>query len=83
LILVDAPPGDGPKLHTHPYEEVFVVNDGRARFTVGDTEVEVSTGDVVIAPPNAPHKFVNVGEDRLRLTNIHVNERFRTAWLEE
>ena len=24
IIVVDAPPGSGPKLHRHPYEEVFV-----------------------------------------------------------
>ncbi len=24
IILVDVPPGGGPKLHKHPYEEVFV-----------------------------------------------------------
>ena len=25
LIVVDAPPGGGPRLHRHPYEEVFMV----------------------------------------------------------
>lgn len=25
-MVVDAPPGGGPKLHRHPYEEVFVVH---------------------------------------------------------
>jgi quercetin dioxygenase-like cupin family protein len=30
LIFVDAPPGDGPRLHRHPYEEVFVVQEGEA-----------------------------------------------------
>ena len=25
VIVVDAPPGGGPRLHKHPYEEVFVV----------------------------------------------------------
>jgi quercetin dioxygenase-like cupin family protein len=28
FFLVDAPPGSGPKLHEHPHEEVFVVQEG-------------------------------------------------------
>ena len=27
FIVVDAPPGSGPKLHKHPYEEFFVVQE--------------------------------------------------------
>jgi hypothetical protein len=27
FIVVDASPGGGPKLHGHPYEEVFVVQE--------------------------------------------------------
>lgn len=25
-------PGEGPPLHVHPYDETFVVTEGRARF---------------------------------------------------
>ena len=32
-MVVNAPPGGGPNLHTHPYEEVFVVQEGHATFT--------------------------------------------------
>ena len=28
FFLLDAPPGGGPGLHTHPYAEVFVVQEG-------------------------------------------------------
>jgi quercetin dioxygenase-like cupin family protein len=34
LILVDAPPGHGPALHRHPYEEIFVVHSGSGTFFV-------------------------------------------------
>ncbi|MDP8932046.1 MAG: hypothetical protein M3O70_26635 [Actinomycetota bacterium] len=33
FIVIDAPPGSGPKLHKHPYEEVFVVQEGSVTFT--------------------------------------------------
>jgi hypothetical protein len=31
IILVHSQPGVGPKLHRHPYAEVFVVDSGRRR----------------------------------------------------
>jgi mannose-6-phosphate isomerase-like protein (cupin superfamily) len=81
IILVDARPGRGPALHQHPYEEVFIVEEGRATFTGGDEEREVSAGDIVVVPPNTPHRFVNSGDGPLRQVAIHVSPRFVTEWL--
>src|SRR5436190_14249213 len=33
VIVVDAAPGEGPRLHRHRYREVFVVLEGEATFT--------------------------------------------------
>src|SRR5918998_337924 len=66
LIFVDAQPGDGPSLHSHPYEEVFITQEGRCTFHVGDETFEVGAGEIVIAPANVPHRFVNSGEGPLR-----------------
>lgn len=82
FIVVDAPPGGGPRLHRHPYEEVFVVQEGSATFTAGDDTIEVSGGQVVVVPAGVPHKFVNSGTGRLRQVDIHASERFVTEWLE-
>jgi mannose-6-phosphate isomerase-like protein (cupin superfamily) len=83
FIVVDAPPGSGPKLHRHPYEEVFVVQEGSAMFTAGDEVIEAKGGQVVVVPPGMPHKFVNSGTGRLRQIDIHASERFITEWLED
>ncbi len=83
FILVDAPPGGGPRLHKHPYEEVFVVQEGTATFTAGGEEIEVRGGQVVVVPAGIAHKFVNSGTGRLRQVDIHASERFVTEWLEE
>jgi mannose-6-phosphate isomerase-like protein (cupin superfamily) len=83
IIVVEAPPGSGPKLHRHPYEEVFVVQEGSARFTAGDEVVEVSGGEVVAVPGGVPHKFVNSGAGLLRQVDIHASERFITEWFED
>lgn len=83
LIFFDGPPGSGPKLHRHPYVEVFVILEGRATFTVGDAVIEASGGQILIAPAGVPHKFVNSGDGPLRQLDIHTSDRFVTEWLEE
>jgi mannose-6-phosphate isomerase-like protein (cupin superfamily) len=83
IIVVDAPPGGGPKLHRHPYEEVFVVQEGIATFTAGEETVEVRGGQVMVVPAGVAHRFVNSGTGRLRQVDIHASERFVTEWLEE
>jgi mannose-6-phosphate isomerase-like protein (cupin superfamily) len=82
VIVVDAPPGGGPKLHRHPYEEVFVVQEGTATFTSGDEKIEVQGGQVVVVPAGVAHKFVNSGTGQLRQVDIHASDHFVTEWLE-
>ena len=81
LILVHAAPGIGPKLHRHPYAEVFVVEAGQATFQIGDERREVAAGTVVVSPPGEAHGFINTGTDELRLVAIHGAQRFDTEWL--
>ena len=81
IILVHSQPGAGPAVHTHPYAEVFVVDEGQATFVLGDEIVVVEGGHVVVGPPDVPHGFTNTGTDELRLTAIHGNPTFVTRWL--
>jgi mannose-6-phosphate isomerase-like protein (cupin superfamily) len=81
LILVEAPPGRGPALHRHPYEEVFVIHEGEGTFTAGDEEMHAAAGAVVIVPAATPHRFVNTGASTLRMTTIHTASRFETEWI--
>lgn len=83
FIVVDTPPGGGPRLHRHPYEEVFVVQEGTATFTAGDDVIEAWSGQVVVVPAGVAHKFVNSGTGRLRQVDIHPAGRFVTEWLED
>ncbi len=82
FIVVEAPPGSGPKLHKHPYEEIFVVQEGNVTFTAGDEVIEADGGQVVVMPAGVPHRFVNSGAGRLRQVDIHASKRFITEWLE-
>jgi mannose-6-phosphate isomerase-like protein (cupin superfamily) len=82
LLFVDAPPGRGPSLHQHPYEEVFILTEGRGTFWAGDEEAELEAGQVLIVPANTPHRFVNTGDGPLKQIDIHVSPSFATEWLE-
>lgn len=75
-------PGGGPRLHKHPYPEVFVIRSGRALFTVGGERIEASAGEILVAPRDTPHKFENLGPGPLETIDIHQNGRFITEWLE-
>jgi quercetin dioxygenase-like cupin family protein len=81
IIVVDAPPGSGPRLHRHPYEETFIVQEGQARFTVGEEEIEARAGQILVVPAGTPHRLVNTGTTVLRQVNIHPVARMQTQWL--
>jgi quercetin dioxygenase-like cupin family protein len=67
--------GSGPPLHRHPYEEVFIIQQGSATFTVDGETIEAGEGDIVIVPAGAKHRFVNSGDGVLRQVTIHPAER--------
>jgi quercetin dioxygenase-like cupin family protein len=81
IILVHAAPGAGPRLHRHPYAEVFVIESGQATVRLGDESVVAHGGQIAIALPGVPHGFTNTGRDELRLTAIHGSGTFDTEWL--
>ena len=83
FIWVDMPPGGTIRLHKHPYEEIFIIQEGMATFTVGSAMLEAHAGQVIIVPADVPHKFMNLSDQRLKQIDIHVNKQFVTHWLED
>jgi mannose-6-phosphate isomerase-like protein (cupin superfamily) len=81
IIFVDAAPGEGPSLHTHPYEEIFITLEGEATVVANDQTLSIGPGDIVIVPPRTPHGFTNSGSVPLRQIDIHVSAAFSTEWL--
>lgn len=82
-FLVHTEPGKGAALHTHPYEEIFVVQEGEVTFVVGTETLTVKGGNVVIVPPETPHKFTNSGTTPLRQLSIQPTKEIITTWLED
>jgi mannose-6-phosphate isomerase-like protein (cupin superfamily) len=83
FFWVRARPGEGPKLHVHPYEEVFVIEEGHVTFIVGGEVIEAEGGHVLIGPANVPHKFFNSGEGLLRMVNIQPSKEVIEEILED
>ena len=77
------PPGRGARLHRHPYEETFIVEEGSATFTVDGATIEARAGHVVVVPAGAAHGFVSSGDTALRQVSIHPSERVVQEVLEE
>ncbi|HEX4629727.1 MAG TPA: cupin domain-containing protein [Chthoniobacterales bacterium] len=74
--IVNAKPGQGPPLHTHPYVEVAFTIEGCATITVGDETREVKAGGVAVIPAGTPHRFVNSGDTVLRQIDVHASPTF-------
>jgi mannose-6-phosphate isomerase-like protein (cupin superfamily) len=82
LILDHSEPGQGPRLHRHPYDETWVVQEGSLAFRLGEERFLIGAGDIVIAPPGIAHKFTNDGPGPSHLVCIHASPTVITEWLE-
>lgn len=83
FIWVDMPPGGSIRLHKHPYQEIFIIQEGMATFTVGAETLEAHAGQVVMVSANVAHKFKNAGNTKLKQIDIHLSKEFITIWLDE
>jgi mannose-6-phosphate isomerase-like protein (cupin superfamily) len=83
VIFNHSEPGRGPRQHRHPYDEIFILEEGEATFTIEGEQVQARAGDILVARANQSHGFVNSGSTRLRSVNIHMSPTFDTEWLED
>jgi mannose-6-phosphate isomerase-like protein (cupin superfamily) len=83
FIWVDMAPGETVRLHSHPYKEVFIIQEGQSTFTVGDETLVAHAGQIIVAPADVPHQFCNSGTTPLRQIDIHVARDIVTHWLED
>jgi quercetin dioxygenase-like cupin family protein len=51
------PPGAGPPLHSHPWDEAFYVLNGEVNFTTGEENLCAPAGTFVHFPADRPHAF--------------------------
>lgn len=65
--------GQGPTLHVHPYDELFIVTEGKARYTVGEKVIDAEAGDIILGPANIPHGYQNIGPGKLDSMDLHLS----------
>jgi mannose-6-phosphate isomerase-like protein (cupin superfamily) len=82
VLFVDAAPGEGPRLHRHPYVEILIVVEGVALVDDGETKNELRAGEMAVVDAGQAHGFVNNGAGALRQIDIHLSPRFETEWLD-
>ena len=68
-------PGVGIPLHKHPYTEFFMVLEGEISFSRLDDKgalewIVCHAGDIVTAPANAPHTFLNRSSEPGRFISV-------------
>lgn len=76
LFYANDEPGKGPEWHMHPYDEIFIIRQGRAEYTIGERKIVAEEGDVLMGPRDVPHKFHNLGPGRLETVDIHLSPRW-------
>ena len=81
VLFVDAAPGEGPRLHRHPYVELLIILEGTATVDDGESRHELRGGEMAVVDAKQPHGFVNCGSERLRQIDIHLSPKLITEWL--
>ncbi|HEX8123731.1 MAG TPA: cupin domain-containing protein [Solirubrobacteraceae bacterium] len=73
----------GPGPHVHPYPELFIVQDGRATFSVGGTDREVAAGHFVVVPAETVHSFRNPADAVLRVVSVQPSPRVEQRFVDD
>ena len=82
LIIEEIAPGDRIPLHTHPINEVIVIQEGSPEVTLGDDTQQVGAGTVVFIPAGTPHGTRNAGTSTIRIHAMFPSERIGIQYLE-
>ena len=66
LDLYCVAPGQSQKAHTHDAQDkIYYVLEGAGRFTLGENEERLVSGEALVAPAGVPHGLVNDGAEPL------------------
>ena len=56
-------PGMDTRPHSHPFEQLVLIIQGRVRFHVGDESIEAGPGSMMRIPPNVTHYAEPIGDE--------------------
>lgn len=66
MRLFEIEPGGQTPYHTHDWEHVIYVLEGKGALRTEQGDADFLPGDSLIAEPNEQHNFVNTGTEPLR-----------------
>lgn len=82
VLFENCAPGDYLPLHTHPHDEILIIDDGRAEATLDGDRRTIGPGSVVFIPAGKPHGTRNVGDQMLRLHAVFPSSVITLQYLE-
>ncbi len=68
-------PGHEPKPHSHKHEQIAMILKGKAKFHIGDEEVLLSEGGIVVIPPHVEHYLEVVGDEDVENLDVFTPKR--------
>lgn len=74
ICRLQFPPNLVTPAHKHPHEQMTIVNRGRVRFIIEDTELVAEPGDVLRFPPDCWHGATML-EEEVELIDIFTPPR--------
>jgi quercetin dioxygenase-like cupin family protein len=74
------PPGSGPPLHTHDFDEAFYMLEGELIFQVEDALVTRGTGELSFAPRMVAHALANHSDAPARYVLVCTPAGFERHW---
>ena len=63
-------PGLEFESHSHPQEQITIVQSGRLRFDIAGEIVDLKTGDICSIAPNVEHSTMVLGNERVESISI-------------
>jgi quercetin dioxygenase-like cupin family protein len=80
FFVVQFSRGRGPRKHRHPYEEVFIIQDGEIEAIIDGKMERIGAGKVAIIPARSWHEFKACSRQPVSMINIHPVPEMITEW---
>lgn len=77
------PAGSSSPRHSHQAEEIAIILSGSGAIEIGHHSYPVKTGDVVLNPPNVPHRTVADQESPLTVLWVYSRAESALRWLHD
>ena len=63
-------PGLEFETHSHPQEQITIVQSGRLGFDIAGEKIELKTGDICSIAPNVAHSVTVLGNEKVESISI-------------